>query len=199
MLDQEVERIIKELGIPTIISETISQEISKYYQLGLDNIENLLQINFESINPKVLDYLKEYNFDLVKDMNLELANKLRSAISRNLLTGDKRQMVHEIKNIFDTTIERAKTIARTETARAYAMGSFIGAKQAKDRGFNIRKYWLTAEDDRVCETCIGLGNKYDREHAIDIDSEFISPDGKFIGLTHPSHPNCRCSIITLKE
>ena len=198
-LEQQVEQIIKELGLSTVIYQTLMQDINKYYLSGIDSVENMLQINFETVNPRVLEYLKDYNFNLVKDMNTELANKLRATISRNLMTGDKRNMINEIKNVFDTTIDRAKTIARTETARAYAMGEFVGAKQAKDRGFNSRKYWLTAQDDRVCPICVGLGNKYPRENAIDIDKEFISPDGNFRGLTNPSHPNCRCSVIYIGD
>jgi len=194
-IPKKVEQLIKDAGISAMIYQTLMESITEYYYKGIDNIEAQLQINFETVNPRVLNFIKEYNFNLIKDMNTELANKLRDSLSRNMMTGDRKNMVSEIKNIFDTTTERAKMIARTETARAYAMGEMVGANQAKARGINTKKYWLTAKDDRVCPTCVGLGNKYTQNKAIDIDKDFISPDGKFRGLTYPSHPHCRCTVV----
>jgi SPP1 gp7 family putative phage head morphogenesis protein len=123
-------------------------------------------------------------------MNTDLANKLRDTISRNMLTGDKRNMVNEIRDLFDSTINRAKTIARTETARAYAVGNYTGAIEAKKRGYNIKKYWFAVLDDRTSPLCSRLSAKYDKDNAIDAEKEFIDPKGEWRGMTHPAHPNC---------
>ncbi len=196
-LAKMVEQIIKEAGITGVIYETIMQEISKYFYVGVDNIEKMININFDTLNPRVINYLKEYNFNLVKDMNTELANKLRSTITRNMITGDKKNMVREIKATFDTTLSRAKAIARTETARAYAFGNYAGAMEAKKKGYNVKKYWLAVIDNRTCPICRRLHTKYPKEKAIAVDKEFI--DEKWRGITHPVHPNCRCDVIYFLE
>jgi len=194
-IPKRVEEIIKETGITAGIYQLLMQSVSNYYYKGIDNIENAFQINFDSVNPRVLNFIKEYNFDLVKDMNTELANKLRDTINRNILTGDRKQMVSEIKDIFDTTLTRAKAIARTETARAYAVGEFVGAKEAEKRGIKVRKYWMAVIDDRTSPLCIRLSKKYNRERAIPIDKEFIDIESNWRGYTNPAHSNCRSTVV----
>jgi SPP1 gp7 family putative phage head morphogenesis protein len=132
-------------------------------------------------------------------MNTDLANKLRDTISRNMLTGDKKNMTREIRDLFDSTINRAKTIARTETARAYAVGNYTGAIEAKKRGHNIKKYWQPVLDDRTSSLCRRLGNKYGKDNAIDIEKEFIDPKGEWRGVANPAHPNCRSDVIYFIE
>ena len=104
-------------------------------------------------------------------------------------------MVSEIKGIFDTTLSRAKMIARTETVRAYAVGEFVGAKEAEKRGIKVRKYWMAVVDDRTCPICKRLNNKYTKDKSIPIDKEFIDTESNWRGYTQPVHPNCRCTII----
>jgi SPP1 gp7 family putative phage head morphogenesis protein len=114
-----------------------------------------------------------------------------------MLTGDKKNMTREIRDLFDSTINRAKTIARTETARAYAVGNYTGAIEAKKRGYNVKKYWLAVIDDRTCPICRRLHNKYDKDNAINVEKEFI--DEKWRGISPVVHPNCRCDVIYFIE
>jgi SPP1 gp7 family putative phage head morphogenesis protein len=194
-LAKQVEEIIKGLGLSTVVYETVMQDISKYYYLGIENLEKMIQFNVGTINPDVLSFLREYNFNLVKDMNEDLANKLRSSISRNLMSADKRNMIKEIRDIFDTTQARAKAIARTESARAYAIGNYTAAKQAQERGITIKKYWLAVLDDRTSPLCRRLSKKYSKDKAIGIDSYFIDDETGWRGLMNPSHVNCRSEAV----
>lgn len=190
-----VEELVKKLGLTGVIYETLMQEVSKYYYLGVDNIEKMLNVNFEAINPRVLEHLKEYNFSLIQDMNTELADKLRGTISRNMISGNKQMMVKEIKSIFGTTQARAQMIARTESARAYAVGNYVTAVEAKKRGYNVKKYLQIVNDDRTSPLCRRLGSKYLKDNAISIEKEFIDPLGEVRQLTSPFHPNCRTDTI----
>ena len=194
----QVEKLVRNLGLTTVIYETLMEDISKYFYLGVDNLESLIQINLGTVNPDVLSFLREYNFNLVKDMNEELALKLRDSIQRNLISGDKKSMVSDIKNIFDTTETRAKAIARTETARAYSVGGFTAAKEAEAKGIAVRKYWLPVLDTRTSPLCRRLGRKYSRENAIKIDAFFIDDESGFRGLTNPAHVNCRSDVSYIR-
>lgn len=196
-----VEELVKKLGLTGVIYETLMQEVSKYYYLGVDNIEKMLNINIETINPRVLDYLKEYNFSLIQDMNTELADKLRGTISRNMISGNKQMMVKEIKAIFDTTQARAQMIARTESARAYSVGNYVTAVEAKKRGYEVKKYLEIVSDDRTSALCRRLGSKYTQDNAISIEKEFIDPAGEVRQLTSPFHPNCfdKNTLITTNK
>jgi SPP1 gp7 family putative phage head morphogenesis protein len=197
-LAKQVEEIIKGLGLSTVVYETVMQDISKYYYLGIENLEKMIQFNVGTVNPDVLSFLREYNFSLVRDMNEDLANKLRSSISRNLVSGDRKNMVKEIKDIFNTTENRAKAIARTETTRAYNVGSYTGAKQAKERGINVKKYWLAVLDNRTSPLCIRLSRKYNKEKPINLDDSFIDVESGWRGLTPPSHVGCRSDVVYVR-
>ncbi|MCK9319476.1 phage minor head protein [Methanoculleus sp.] len=198
-LAKRIEQLIKDAGITAIIYETTMQEITKYFYLGVDNVESMININFDTINPRVLSFLKEYNFNLIQEMNTDLANKLRDTISRNMISGNKQMMVKEIKAIFDTTQARAQMIARTESARAYAVGNYVTAVEAKKRGYEVKKYLQIVSDDRTSPLCRRLGAKYTKDNAIAIEKEFIDPAGEVRQLTSPFHPNCRTDTIYFIE
>ena len=82
---------------------------------------------------------------------------------------------------------RAAIIARTETTRAYSLGS-IAAFQVS--GVVDRLEWLTAQDEKTCPECAAL------------DGQVAAMGQSFDGgvMFPPAHPNCRCAILpVLKE
>ena len=62
-IPKKVEQLIKDAGISAMIYQTLMESITEYYYKGIDNIEAQLQINFETVNPRVLNFIKEYNFN----------------------------------------------------------------------------------------------------------------------------------------
>lgn len=82
--------------------------------------------------------------------------------------------------------QRAETIAITETAYAHNWGQYAYMKQCIDDGLigYCQKQWLTALDERVCDTCGKL------------DKEIVEMDDNFSNgvLVSPAHPRCRCVI-----
>ena len=193
-----VEKIVKDAGLDSALLSIFMGDIIKYFNTGIDSLETQLQINIERVNPRVLNAIKEYNFNLIKDMNDDLANKLKGTISRNLLTGDKKNMVKDIKDLFDTTLTRAKSIARTETARAYGLGELSAARQAVKDGLRVKKYWMSVIDNRTSPLCRRLNAKYSKDKAINVDDYFIDNESGWRGLTNPSHPNCRSSVVYIR-
>ena len=77
---------------------------------------------------------------------------------------------------------RAAVIARTETARAYALGS-LAAWQVS--GEVAASEWLTAGDELECPICAPLNGQQ-----ANLGRPFAG------GLYYPpAHPNCRCALL----
>lgn len=82
---------------------------------------------------------------------------------------------------------RAETIAITEMAYAYNYGQQAYMEQCINDGLiggDVKKKWMTAFDERVCDVC----GKLDGE-VVFLAAEFS--DGSY---TPPAHPRCRCTI-----
>lgn len=107
---------------------------------------------------------------------------------------------------------RGYNIARTELAFAYNQGSYLGTKQAQEKGYmgETVKIWSTADDERVCKICGALeGTRVgiDEEFTYEIEDDAgnrqtkrINPklsriDNPTIGLVPPAHPSCRCAVM----
>lgn len=84
---------------------------------------------------------------------------------------------------------RAQNIARTELAKAYNTGEYLGMKQAQDQNLigEVKKKWLTADDSRVCAACASID-----EMEMPMDALFPLFGGI---LTPPAHPSCRCCLV----
>lgn len=82
---------------------------------------------------------------------------------------------------------RAMMIARTELVNAYNHGELGAVKQASREGKlgEMKKRWVTADDDRVCEQCKALAGV-----ALGLYDAFPG------GYDAPTaHPHCRCVLI----
>lgn len=188
-----IESIIKQVGIPAGIATSIRESIDKHYYNGVDSIEKIINQNIVNVQPEAIKFLKEYNFDLIKDMNSELSNNLRKTLIRGIIEGkNPSTLKQEIKKMFDTTIARAQTIARTETTRAYGVGQYVAAKNSPVK---LMKYIVTVPDNRRSALCDRLGRKYPKSNAIPVDKKFKDDKTGESWLTIPFHPNERSKVI----
>ena len=107
-----------------------------------------------------------------------LARKINAAISGQ---GMGELGITDTLGRFIPAERRAKMLARTEVIRAHHMGMMQEYKNWRVEGVNVIAEFVTAEDDRVCEQCLGLvGTTYTLEQA----ERLI-----------PVHPNCRCIVV----
>lgn len=101
---------------------------------------------------------------------------------------------------------RADRIARTETAYAWNFGQFHSLEQASKDGLvtQVRKRFLTAQDERVCAVCGGLGGWRQEGETLQFDEdgqaiigleETFPTSGGSSQYVPPVHPNCRCTVI----
>lgn len=192
----DIDRLFKELELPVALVSQLQNDLRFSFEIGIESIEKILDRNILNINPAVREYLENYTFDLIKGMNTELANKLRSTLQRGMMQGqNSRVIAKEVKKIFDTTKHRAEMIARTETSRAYNFGAYSAAKES---GIKY-KYYSAIHDSRTCEMCRRLARKYSRERAIPITQEFIDDVSGVRGMFPPLHVKSRSEVIFIPE
>ena len=143
-----------------------------------------LEINQGLVNKEAAEFIREYAFDLVKNLADTSRAMLQSVIEQFVTTpgmtiGD---VIAQLP--FDET--RATLIATTEITRAYAEGQQLAAEQTAKEwpDVPVTKLWHTNMDDRVCPICAPLDG-VSAEAEEDFDAEFENP---------PAHPACRCWI-----
>lgn len=90
------------------------------------------------------------------------------------------------------SLDRAMTIARTETQMAANAGAIAGYKAS---GVVDGKQWITAGDDLVSEDCVENGEAGDNGDGV-LGLDEIYPSGD---AAPPAHPNCRCTIVPYIE
>lgn len=150
-----------------------------------------------------LKYVQRYNFDLVQGITDTMAEQLRTAIGKELETGTtvnqmSQRLADEVDNI---SLQRAETIARTETSRAIQHGSLA---QAEELGYKS-KTWLLSGN--FCGLCEGASRALKGKKTKLTDPFFSAgqmiqgTDGVLYTLSRPVmvasdiHPNCGCTTI----
>ena len=193
---EDIERLIKGLKLPVSLVAMLQRELRISFESGVDEIEKLINQNIISINPDILKYLQNYTFDLVKGMNDDLANKLKTSLKRGIMEGkNSKEIAKNIKSIFQTTKSRAESIARTETARAYNYGSYSAANSSP---IKLMKYYSAVHDDRTSALCTRLSHKYNINNPIPINNDFIDETTGGRWLFPPTHVNCRSEAIYIQ-
>ena len=188
MINDIVKSIMSIFNI-TISTSIVSNTIKKAYSKGQDKIEEEVDRNFLP-NTEELDFLQQYSFDNIKDMNEEIKNDLRGEISRGLMNQESITKIKErVKKVIKTTENRAKMIARTETNRAQNAGHLNAAKKS-----DVLKYkqWDAHIDNRTSQTCKDLDGK-----RIPINQKFHWQGEEF--NAPPAHVNCRSTLLFFRD
>jgi len=93
---------------------------------------------------------------------------------------------------------RSESIARTELSFAWNQGQHESVAQASEKGYlpdtsRIRKVWITAEDEMVCDICAPLnGVTVGFEEIFSFRNE--RNEIQEVSFLCPAHVRCRCSI-----
>ena len=208
-LEKEVEGIAKELkanwkvgirdnvkgsmrlGIEDGISQLEAMEMPDFKDLTDVSRNAMVKRTFATIDRAAVDFLVNYQVQLLGDVSAELASGIKRTVTQGVLTGksipevardigrvvkDKDAFRRAGKTVFKTAQRRATLIARTETLRAHNEGRKVFYRQV-----GITKVrWLIADDSRTCPICRAL-------------------DGKVFGIDEvegpPKHPGCRCTLF----
>jgi SPP1 gp7 family putative phage head morphogenesis protein len=189
-LIEEIQPVIKDIGLDGVKAAAV--------QIDLINDQAL-----DLANDAAIDYAKKraaemvgkswVGGELVDNPNAEwridesTRGMLRSTVTQAMEEGwsnDKLASAIEESNGF--SFDRAKMIARTETAMADVNGNIAAYKEGEALGIEIYKQWVTANDDLVSEDCQLNGDS----DPLPMDEPF--PSGI---MWPPEHPNCRCDIV----
>lgn len=166
------------------LDEKVNKALNEVLSKGMESVEVQFGINSVVKNNKI-DFFKDYVFSNIKGMNDDLIIKLKAIISRAILSNTpKGELLVQIKTAFNTSMTRARVIARTETTRALNMGA---RQVAEGSGLKLKKVWDAKLDNRTSDICIDLDGK---EKPM---NENFSYKGESWNEP-PAHPNCRSLI-----
>ncbi|MBR0272379.1 MAG: minor capsid protein [Methanobrevibacter sp.] len=180
-IDNEIKSIVGDTSLTA--DEIISHIYDSGLQHGADEIRRTKYYN--DATKFGLEFLQDYNFSLISNVNEDLKNHIRAEIFIGIAASES--MPEVAKRILDATDnsltgktlsarQRAMMIARTETARAMTQGRLQSYANYGVQEVKI----LTAGDDNVCAICRKAADKI---YPIEEASNLV-----------PFHPLCRCSV-----
>jgi len=121
---------------------------------------------------------------ILQVMSISTRERVQTIVIEAVETGQSiGETTAKLRKDYGFTPEKAKVIARTETARALG----VGVKEAAVHQGRDEKRWVTSGDDLVSDDC--RENESRSSGWIPIGETFAS------GVdTVPQHPNCRCNV-----
>lgn len=138
-------------------------------------------VDWTGYNQRALDFAKSYAFDLIKGIDATSAARVSGAVQSFVeLPGFTMGNLEELLTpIFGET--RSRSIAVTETTRAFAKGQQLAADELARQFPDVLvvKTWFTNNDDKVCQICAPL------------DGREVPYNETFDGIDNPpAHVNC---------
>jgi SPP1 gp7 family putative phage head morphogenesis protein len=131
-------------------------------------------VDFDLVNTSVIDYAKQYRYDLIKGITDTTRQQTQKLVSDWVLSGQPLPVLEaQLAPIFGDV--RAGMIAATESTRVFAEGNRAAFEST---GMVEEVEIQTSEDERVCEICGPLSGT-----RVDVDDTAGFP---------PFHVNCRC-------
>ena len=189
-------------------------DFSAFRQLAYNSIRNdFLKGAYDSeeeINEKkpynyipdrdAIDYIGRYTFENVKGMSDDIANDLRVQLQIGFMNGEGvTKLKSRVQDVFNVSTNRAKTIARTESNRAFQFGKLSAYKES---GMKARKWIMITDDNRTSPISLAADKKYgseDKAISIEENFKFSAKVGKKTVIIDqpapPFHPNERDDMI----
>lgn len=121
----------------------------------------------------------------------------RSLTGKRLLPAQIDKMVEAYRR--KLVAFRAETFARAASMQAANEASAVGWHAAVEQGripyVEVRRYWVVAQDERLCPTCEPVPRQ--NPNGTGLDDDFQTPVGAV--YAPPLHPNCRCTTFIRRE
>ncbi len=194
-LDAEILEVVRgQGGVITSNSKWQDTFVRSAYSKGLNHAEAALRrggIPFDSRttqqlfnaprHAESLALLYTRQFTDLQGITSATGTQISRVLTEGLATGQgpretARQMRTVIQNI---GFNRSVVLARTETIRVHAASTLNRYTDAGVQGVRVLAEFLTAQDDRVCQTCQ------------DLETGEAIPIEEARGII-PVHANCRC-------
>lgn len=187
----------------------------KTYRLGAKSATTLpkvfgVKIDLPGVDETALRVAQSFTADLVTGVTDKMRSRINREVSQVAL-GIKKpdEAIADLGKIITPvrtrvglvgSAYRAEMVMRTETNRAFSIGANERAKQVETKSPGLKKWWLTAADERVRPTHVDAGVRYDETNAIPIKQNFHVGRGRLKMPSDPAGPpeeviNCRCRAI----
>lgn len=128
----------------------------------------------------------------------QLAQEATNALLQGAFRGEGyAKVAKRVGELTEANYKQALRIARTEGGRVQSTGKQRAYQEAKDKGVDIKKRWLSTLDKKTRHTHQSLDGQ-----TVEIEEEFVSDGGaKAMGPRMFGKPqediNCRCTTITI--
>jgi hypothetical protein len=165
------------------------------FGLGSESVASAvgLEVPLIGTSRELVRSIVEVTQDQVRDVWGELGSRLKGIIRRAAIgVTDPFSAMRALAKIirdpktFGRAFWRAETIVRTEVIRTYSIASQHELERATQAGVKVRKYWLSARDERVRAAHREAGERYGKDAAIPWDAAFEVGGEK---LRYPLDPN----------
>ena len=167
---------------------------AKYQAEMIQELMKVFRVSFGTelpdASPDVIDlagkmWAEEHSEQVLNTMSATTKKRVQVVIEEAIESGQSiGATTATLRKDYAFSAEKAKVIARTETARALG----VGVKQAAISQGRDEKRWITSGDDLVSDEC--RENESKSSNWIPIGEAFAS------GVdTVPQHPNCRCDCL----
>ncbi|MTI61860.1 MAG: hypothetical protein FH762_18080 [Firmicutes bacterium] len=100
---------------------------------------------------------------------------IQETIGQGLYRGESyTDMSRRLKDSLEGDVVKSHRIVRTESHRVMEKSKMDSLEHAANQGVELKKYWLTSEDERVRSSHNHMGDKYSKENAIPVDENFVN-------------------------
>lgn len=164
-------------------------------------------IRFTDTDKLALEFVREYNFALIRKLDNDTRDHIRNIITSAVVGGENpRKVAPKIMDTVGTRLagstftpaQRAVMIARTEISRVQNTGIL---QSYVNEGYTEVKI-LTAEDSNVCYTCLTYAYEFNKDTPVIFENrgkEKVHNIKELIKgeMFPPFHPNCRCTYLSI--
>ena len=192
------------IGVMASLNPKIQKILEKYIRKAMEKgfKDAIISARIKGVAPPAKEEIKKHvlkTMHRIKGFTHGMEEDLKELVTEGISQGDSISTVaNEIRNKFKITRSRSNTIARSEVVRTYNISKI---DTLKNKGFKYGKI-IASMDDRTCR-----GNNFDAYNKLTGETYHNCREwrNKKILLSNPlipvvdSHPNCRCSVVLLKE
>lgn len=188
---------VQAVHVARLLAEHAGQDISQVFGRGYNAAG--VSTSFDLQPVRAMNFLQNYRLKLAQSITDTTNRAVTTALRNGLADGDAipeiRKRVEEAWP--DITADKAETIARTETARAYGEGQIAGWDEIGVK----RKEWLLSPNP--CDLCVAIW----RKGPVALTQPFVSLGETIADQVNdymdinapPGHPGCRCAVAAVFE
>lgn len=205
---RRIDEIVSNLAGSTAqtVNSYVRDELQQGYMgvwYALESAENV-QLDFGMLPERYIEQLankkvdgKTFSKRLYSNRD-DLADRVTTLLLGGAVRGDGYEKIaKQVGELTEANYKQALRIARTEGGRVQSTAKQRAYQEAKDKGIDIKKRWLSTLDKKTRHSHQELDGQ-----TVEVEEEFTAPSGaKAMGPRMFGKPqediNCRCTTITV--